>query len=120
VIGSDRAALVYLTNLGCVSHHPWSCTVDALVRSGAVRRVVHHAHGADPGAGALYIRYASGPPPGEDPDRCPPQPSRLDASARTRERLSQKGDLLGEFFNHPQSLAPVLDAMRSRRARPMA
>jgi bifunctional non-homologous end joining protein LigD len=36
-----------------------------------------------------------------------------------RERLSQKGDLLGEFFNHPQALAPVLDAMRSRRARPM-
>jgi bifunctional non-homologous end joining protein LigD len=32
VIGSDRAALVYLVNLGCVSHHPWSCSVDAVDR----------------------------------------------------------------------------------------
>lgn len=32
VIGSDRAALAYLVNLGCISHHPWSCTVDALDR----------------------------------------------------------------------------------------
>jgi len=32
VIGSDRAALVYLANLGCVSFHPWSCTVDAVER----------------------------------------------------------------------------------------
>jgi bifunctional non-homologous end joining protein LigD len=30
VIGSDRAALVYLVNLGCVSHHPWNCTVDSV------------------------------------------------------------------------------------------
>jgi bifunctional non-homologous end joining protein LigD len=32
VVGSDRAALVYLVNLGCISQHPWSCTVDALDR----------------------------------------------------------------------------------------
>lgn len=32
VIGSDRAALVYLVNIGCISHHPWNCTVDALER----------------------------------------------------------------------------------------
>jgi bifunctional non-homologous end joining protein LigD len=32
VIGGDRASLVYLVNLGCISHHPWSCTVDALDR----------------------------------------------------------------------------------------
>jgi bifunctional non-homologous end joining protein LigD len=32
VVGSDRASLIYLTNLGCVSHHPWSCTVDAIDR----------------------------------------------------------------------------------------
>ena len=32
VIGSDRAALVYLVNIGCISHHPWSCTVDAIDR----------------------------------------------------------------------------------------
>lgn len=32
VVGGDRATLVYLVNLGCISHHPWSCTVDALDR----------------------------------------------------------------------------------------
>jgi bifunctional non-homologous end joining protein LigD len=32
IIGSDRAALVYLVNLGCLAPHPWSCTVDALDR----------------------------------------------------------------------------------------
>lgn len=32
VVGSDRAALVYLVNLGCISHHPWNCTLDALER----------------------------------------------------------------------------------------
>ena len=24
--------MIYLVNLGCISHHPWSCTVDALDR----------------------------------------------------------------------------------------
>lgn len=33
VIGSDRAALIYLVNLGCISHHPWSCTADAVDRA---------------------------------------------------------------------------------------
>ena len=32
VVGGDRATLVYLVNLGCISHHPWSCTIDALDR----------------------------------------------------------------------------------------
>lgn len=32
VVGSDRSALVYLVNVGCVSHHPWNCTVDSLER----------------------------------------------------------------------------------------
>src|SRR5919204_6569964 len=32
VVGSDRPSLVYLVNLGCISHHPWSCTVDAIDR----------------------------------------------------------------------------------------
>jgi bifunctional non-homologous end joining protein LigD len=32
VIGSDRAALAYLVNLGYVSAHPWSSTVDAVDR----------------------------------------------------------------------------------------
>ena len=32
VLGSDRAALVYLINLGYISFHPWSCTVDAIDR----------------------------------------------------------------------------------------
>jgi bifunctional non-homologous end joining protein LigD len=32
VVGTDRAALVYLLNLGCISHHPWSSTVEAIDR----------------------------------------------------------------------------------------
>jgi len=32
VVGTDRAALVYLLNLGYISHHPWSSTVDAIDR----------------------------------------------------------------------------------------
>ncbi|MGH7279728.1 MAG: non-homologous end-joining DNA ligase [Candidatus Rokuibacteriota bacterium] len=32
VLGSDRAALVYLVNLGYISLHPWGCTVDAIDR----------------------------------------------------------------------------------------
>jgi bifunctional non-homologous end joining protein LigD len=32
VVGTDRAALVYLLNLGYVSPHPWSSTVDAIDR----------------------------------------------------------------------------------------
>jgi bifunctional non-homologous end joining protein LigD len=32
VVGSDRAALVYLLNLGYVSHHPWSSTVESIDR----------------------------------------------------------------------------------------
>jgi DNA primase len=36
------------------------------------------------------------------------------------ERLQRVGDPLAAFFNHPQSLAPLLDAGRVRRLRPMA
>ncbi len=32
VVGTDRAALAYLVNLGYLSHHPWSSTVDAIDR----------------------------------------------------------------------------------------
>jgi bifunctional non-homologous end joining protein LigD len=32
VVGGDRATMIYLVNLGCISHHPWSCTVDTLDR----------------------------------------------------------------------------------------
>jgi bifunctional non-homologous end joining protein LigD len=32
VVGTDRAALVYLLNLGYISHHPWSSMVDAIDR----------------------------------------------------------------------------------------
>jgi bifunctional non-homologous end joining protein LigD len=32
VVGTDRAALVYLINLGYISHHPWSSTVEAIDR----------------------------------------------------------------------------------------
>jgi len=32
VVGGDLATLIYLVNIGCISHHPWSCTIDALDR----------------------------------------------------------------------------------------
>src|SRR5919109_1077010 len=32
VIGGDLPSLIYLLNLGAISVHPWSCTVDALDR----------------------------------------------------------------------------------------
>jgi bifunctional non-homologous end joining protein LigD len=32
IVGSDRTVLVYLLNLGYISHHPWSSTVDAIDR----------------------------------------------------------------------------------------
>jgi bifunctional non-homologous end joining protein LigD len=37
-----------------------------------------------------------------------------------RERLQRKGDALRDFFRYRQSLDGVLDAARSRRAKPMA
>lgn len=36
------------------------------------------------------------------------------------DRLRRVGDPLASFFGHPQSLAPLLDAGRARRLRPMA
>jgi len=38
----------------------------------------------------------------------------------TLERLAQVGDPLASFFHHPQSLEPLLESGRLRRARPMA
>ena len=32
LIGADRATLAYLVNMGALSFHPWTCTVDALDR----------------------------------------------------------------------------------------
>jgi bifunctional non-homologous end joining protein LigD len=32
VVGTDRAALVYLLNLGYISHHPWSSTTESIDR----------------------------------------------------------------------------------------
>ena len=32
VVGGDLPTLIHLVNLGCIAHHPWSCTVDALDR----------------------------------------------------------------------------------------
>jgi bifunctional non-homologous end joining protein LigD len=32
VVGTDRTALVYLLNLGYISHHPWSSTIEAIDR----------------------------------------------------------------------------------------
>jgi len=32
LVGTDRAALVYLLNLGYISHHPWSSTVESIDR----------------------------------------------------------------------------------------
>jgi len=37
-----------------------------------------------------------------------------------RERLQRLGDPMATFFAHPQSLAPLLETGRARRARPMA
>jgi bifunctional non-homologous end joining protein LigD len=32
VVGTDRAALMYLLNLGYISHHPWSSTIESIDR----------------------------------------------------------------------------------------
>src|SRR5262249_51051804 len=37
-----------------------------------------------------------------------------------RARLRERGNLLAAFFTNPQSLAPLLEGGRARRARPMA
>ena len=211
VVGGDRTALVYLTNLGCVSHHPWSSTVDALDRPDqmvfdldpteiAFREVRNAAmlirellgtfrlrtwvktsggsglhlmvslapvHSFDQvlSAASLIMRMARTREPAlfsldmrrarrrgkilidvhrnhRGATLISPYSVREHSGAtvsmplewpeleravypedfhlkNARDRLSQKGDLLGDFFQHPQSLAPLLDAMRSRRARPM-
>jgi bifunctional non-homologous end joining protein LigD len=212
VVGSDRAALIYLTNLGCVSHHPWSCTVDSLERpdqllfdldpteiafrevrnaamlirdllagfklrswvktSGgagvhlmvpiapvhpfehvlaAAELITRMARTRDPSLFTLDMRRArrrgkilidvhrnhrgatlvspysvreyagatvSAPLEWPELERAVyPEDFHL---KNTRERLRQIGDPMRDFFDHRQSLTPLLEAIRSRRARPIA
>jgi bifunctional non-homologous end joining protein LigD len=211
VIGSDRAALTYLVNLGCVSHHPWSCTVDAVdrpdqllfdldpteiafreVRNAALlirdllagfrvrawvktsggsglhvmvplapvhsfdqvlaaaelitrmartrepslftldmRRArrrgkilidVHRNHRGATLISPYSVREHTGAPVSTPLDWSElghavyPEDFRM---TNVRQRLRDVGDPFAQFFAHPQSLAPLLDASRSRRARPI-
>jgi bifunctional non-homologous end joining protein LigD len=212
VIGGDLPSLVYLLNLGAISVHPWSCTVDALdrpdqlvfdldpteiafreVRNAAmlVRDLLGHyrihswvktsggrglhvmvplaavhsfeqvrtaaetitrlARTREPRLFTLDMRRArrrgkilidvhrnhrgatvvspygvreyagatvSTPVEWDELER-PLYPE--DFHVRNiRERLQRVGDPLASFFAHPQSLAPLLETGRARRARPMA
>lgn len=212
VVGTDRAALVYLLNLGYVSHHPWSSTVDAIdrpdmllldldpteiafreVRNAAllvrdllmkfkirswvktsgggglhVMAPLHPVHSFDqvlaaaetitrmarqrePSLFTLDMRrarrrgkilidvhrnhrgatlvspYAVREYPGA-PVSTPLEWHELERGIypqdfhlrNTRERLARVGDPLAHFTGARQSLAPILENGRSRRARPMA
>src|SRR2546423_3015813 len=212
VVGGDRATLIHLVNLGCISHHPWSCTVDALDRpdqllfdldpteiafrevrnaSMLVRDLLAHfrlrswvktsgggglhvmvplaqAHSFDqvltaaetitrmartrePSLFTLDMRRArrrgkilidvhrnhrgatlvspwavreyaaatvSTPLEWAELER-PVYPEDF-TLATIRDRLARAGDPLATFMGEPQSLAPLLESGRSRRARPMA
>jgi bifunctional non-homologous end joining protein LigD len=212
VIGGDLPALLYLLNLGFISLHPWSCTVDALDRpdqllfdldpteiafrevrnaalllrdllalfrirawvktSGgrglhvmvplapvhsfeqvrtAAETIVRLARAREPRLFTLDMRRARrrgkilidvhrnhrgatlvGPYAVREyagatvstPLEWPELERALypeDLHIRNLpERLQRVGDPLAAFFNHPQSLAPLLDAGRVRRLRPMA
>lgn len=212
VIGSDRAALIYLVNLGCISHHPWNCTVDAIDRpdmllfdldpteiafrevrnaamlvrdllglfrirswvktSGggglhvmvpltpthtfdqvltAAETITRMARTREPSLFTLDMRRArrrgkilidvhrnhrgatlvspySVRENGTATISAPLEWSELERAVypddfhlRTiRERLAQRGDLFRNFFDDRQSLAPLLESGRVRRARPMA
>jgi bifunctional non-homologous end joining protein LigD len=212
VVGTDRAALAYLLNLGYISHHPWSSTVDAIdrpdmllfdldpteiafreVRNAAmlVRDLLMHfkirswvktsggsglhvmaplapAHGFDqvlaaaeiitrmarqrePSLFTLDMRrarrrgkilidvhrnhrgatlvspYAVREYPGA-PVSTPLEWHELERGIypqdfhlrNMRERLARVGDPLARFPSARQSLAPILESGRARRARPMA
>ncbi|PYM95611.1 MAG: hypothetical protein DME08_15435 [Candidatus Rokuibacteriota bacterium] len=172
VIGSERAALAYLVNLGYTSFHPWACLVDAVdrpdlmlfdldpteiafreVRNAAllvrsllagfkIRSWVKTSGGAgvhvivplDPVysfeqtlTAASTIPYAVREYPGA-PVATPLEWSDLERSVypedfhfhNVRERLRQRGDPLRGLFAERQSLAPLLEGGRARRARPIA
>jgi bifunctional non-homologous end joining protein LigD len=204
--------MIYLVNLGCISHHPWSCTVDALdrpdqllfdldpteiafreVRNAAmlVRDLLGHfrlrSWVKTSGGGGLHVIVPLAPVHSFDQvlmaaetitrmarTREPslftldmrrarrrgkilidvhrnhrgatlvsPYSVREYAAAtvstplewaeleratypedfhmgNTRERLSRLGDPLASSINHSQSLAPLLEGGRLRRARPLA
>ena len=63
VIGGDLPSLLYLLNLGAISVHPWSCTVDALDRPDQLLfdRALQHVvgEGDDEGAGPLVVVIAN-------------------------------------------------------------
>jgi bifunctional non-homologous end joining protein LigD len=211
VLGSDRAALAYLVNLGCISQHPWGCTVDAIdrpdqllfdvdpteiafreVRNAALllrdllmrynvrswvktsggrglhvmvplvpahsfdqvrtaaetitrmartrepslftfdmRRArrrgkilidVHRNHRGATLIGPYAVRHQSAlvstPVEWAELERATyPEDFHLE---NTRDRLRRVGDPMANFFTSPQSLTPLLETGRSRRARPMA
>ena len=207
VIGGDLPSLVYLLNLGAISVHPWSCTVEALdrpdqlvfdldpteiaframllrdllahyrirawvktsggrglhvmvplatvhsfeqVRTAAetitrlartreprlftldMRRArrrgkilidVHRNHRGATVVSPYGVREYAGATVSTPVDwgelERPLYPE--DFHVRNiRERLQRVGDPLASFFAHPQSLAPLLETGRARRARPMA
>src|SRR5207248_2228074 len=134
VLITERAALAYFVNLGYISIHPWSCTVDTLDRPDLLLfdldpteiafREVRNA--------ALLVRdllnnfrvreYAaatvSTPLEWGELER-PVYPEDF-TLATSRERLARANDPLASFLGEPQSLTPLLESGRSRRARPMA
>jgi bifunctional non-homologous end joining protein LigD len=212
VIGGDLPSLLYLLNLGAISVHPWSCTVDALdrpdqllfdldpteiafreVRNAAMllRDLLAHykirAWAKTSGGRGLHVMVPLAPVHSFEQVRTAAEA--ITRLARTREprlftldmrrarrrgkilidihrnhrgatlvspygvreyagatvstpvewpeleralypedfhvrnmheRLQRIGDPLASFFAHPQSLAPLLESGRARRARPMA
>jgi bifunctional non-homologous end joining protein LigD len=212
VIGGDLPSLLYLLNLGAISVHPWSCTVDALdrpdqllfdldpteiafreVRNAALllrdllrafrirawvkttggrglhvmvplaphysfeqvrtaaEAITRMARAREPRLFTLDMRrarrrgkilidvhrnhrgatlvspYGAREYPGA-PVATPIEWNELERPLypeefhvrSTLERLARVGDPLTSFFDHPQSLEPLLESGRLRRARPMA
>lgn len=212
VVGGDRAAWIYLVNLGYISAHPWSATVDAIDRPDqllfdldpteiAFREVrnaamlvrdllvtfrirswvktsgggglhvmvpVRPVHSFDQvlSAAEIIMRMARQREPSlftldmrrarrrgrilidvhrnhrgatlvspysvrEYPGAAVSTPLEWSELERgiypddfnmknLRDRLHDKGDVFAGFFTHQQSLTPLLESSRSRRARPLA
>ena len=212
VIGGDLPSLLYLLNLGAISVHPWSCTVDALDRPDqllfdldpteiAFREVrnagmllrdllaFHRIRSWAKTSGGRGLHVMVPLAPGHSFEQVRTAAEMITRLARAREprlftldmrrarrrgkilidvhrnhrgatlvspygvreyagatvsmpvewpeleralypedfqirnvrkRLRQVGDPLASFFAHPQSLAPLLESGRARRARPMA